>query len=127
MKKLSAICLVSLYLVLTGGITLNVGYCRDRVTSVKVDILGKPSCGVCGTAHMGSSCCRDEVKFVKLGTTHLSASGIHLAKIHCSVLPLHIFTIYPSPERIPSSTTFLHGPPGSGNFPQYLLLSKLLI
>lgn len=64
MKKLFAIGLTFIYLVLSVGVGFNVHYCGGKVKSI--DVLFTESKCCCPATEMDNSCCGDEVYFFQL-------------------------------------------------------------
>jgi len=55
------------YQVITSGIVINSHYCMNRLASTDLFGAEVKQCGSCGMdMHQSNSCCKDEMKFVKL-------------------------------------------------------------
>jgi hypothetical protein len=70
MKKiLTAIILVAYFSVSTGFI-ISTHFCMDRFSSAQIGGSTNDVCGKCGM-HKDGGCCHDEIKVVKLNTSHV--------------------------------------------------------
>jgi len=63
MKKLSAILLSVLYLVLTTGISLNIHYCGGKIESVS--FISEVNSCCCESNEMQNNCCKNKQLFIK--------------------------------------------------------------
>jgi len=75
MKKLSAILLAFLYLTITSGFAVNVHYCMGEVSGINLVTFGEAFCNACGKKAAANSCCKTDVKFFKVKTSHTVADG----------------------------------------------------
>ena len=74
MKKLLAFILLLIYFTASSGFVVNIHYCMDRLDSVELGSNDEEkTCGKCGMHKDGNKCCRDDVKLVKLQTSHMAA------------------------------------------------------
>lgn len=85
MKKIIALLLAVLYITTTSGVVLNVHYCMGKISSVKVDNFSVTMC-TCGKKLSNNSCCRTEIKVVKLSNDHKSA--LTSLKVKVSDIPV---------------------------------------
>lgn len=121
MKKVLVAILAIVYLVVSGGIAINIHYCMGKVASVDL-VNSNDKCGKCGMKTTGG-CCKDEFKIVKLSDTHkLIATDIKIFapvalidntnSIFNSELPYSIipagFKNHSPPEPYGSSLTILY-------------------
>ena len=72
MKKIIASIAFLCYITVTCGVMVNFHYCMNRLASMQFFVTENKTCPTCGM-HINKShgCCRDEVKVVKLQTSHL--------------------------------------------------------
>jgi hypothetical protein len=78
MKKALALMLLLMYFVVSTGFVVNMHYCMDRLDSVQIGNSGdKDACEKCGMASESNDCCFDDVKVLKLETTHMATPAIH--------------------------------------------------
>src|SRR5687768_12258850 len=70
MKKALSLFIALLYLATSSGLALQVHYCMDNVAGVTLAQEEEGSCGKCGMEKSSGSCCKDELKFVKLEDAH---------------------------------------------------------
>ena len=69
MKKLITAIIAVLYLTITSGVVLDMHYCMNKLSSVKVQYHLDDVCGKCGMKAK-DGCCKDELKLVKLSGEH---------------------------------------------------------
>jgi hypothetical protein len=65
MKKLFLFCFSLLFIAASSGASLNVHYCRGKVSAVSLSIFPPPSCA-CGKKAPKKACCKTESKLVKM-------------------------------------------------------------
>ncbi|MFN4974284.1 MAG: HYC_CC_PP family protein [Bacteroidota bacterium] len=65
MKKLLLFCFSLLFIAASSGASLNIHYCRGKVSAVSLSILPPPSCA-CGKKAPKKACCKTETKLVKM-------------------------------------------------------------
>lgn len=73
MKRFLAFIILITYFTASTGFVVVRHYCMDRFTSAQIGADHSEKCGKCGM-HKSDGCCRDEVKVVKLQTSHLAGS-----------------------------------------------------
>ncbi|RFS24802.1 hypothetical protein DVR12_06300 [Chitinophaga silvatica] len=115
MKRFFAILLASLYITLTGGVAVNVHYCMGKLAAV--DLQSKPVdlCNKCKKPAKGMDCCKDEVKFCKLTSSHQAAKvaqQVFSAPIDLQ-LPVKILPV-PSIQSLVALSDAQHAPPDIG-------------
>jgi hypothetical protein len=77
MKKALAIMLLLMYFSVSTGFVVNIHYCMDRLNSVQLGTSGdEDACEKCGMSTEANDCCFDDVKVIKLVTTHMASSAI---------------------------------------------------
>ena len=65
-----------IYLVVSSGFAINLHYCMNKLHSWELGVSEKDQCGKCGMkSQKKNSCCRDEVKLVKLQQDTLTAKA----------------------------------------------------
>ena len=107
--------LLLVYFTVSTGFSLSVHYCMDEFESAQIGSSGDDVCGSCGM-HKDDGCCREELKVVKLNTSHVisQATTIDLNQIEIPTLYSDlIFTSLLNNSR-PFPITD-HGPPLGGN------------
>ncbi|MFL5810000.1 MAG: HYC_CC_PP family protein [Flavisolibacter sp.] len=111
MKKALAFILLLIYLVVSTGFSLSFHYCMDRLDSSQLGSSKNDKCPKCGM-HKDGHCCRDEVKIVKLETSHF-ASEVSMPDF--SIAPIEIihteFLFTPFRNYTENFITVDHGPP----------------
>lgn len=65
MKKLFLFCFSLLFIAASSGASLNIHYCRGKVSSVSLSLLPPPSCA-CGKKAPKKACCKTETKLIKM-------------------------------------------------------------
>ncbi|HEU4470806.1 MAG TPA: hypothetical protein VFR58_06985 [Flavisolibacter sp.] len=76
MKRLLASIILLLYFTVSSGFVVSLHYCMNRLDSAQLGDSGSDKCGKCGMHKGDNNCCRDEVKIVKLESSHF-ASELH--------------------------------------------------
>ncbi|MCZ2223360.1 MAG: hypothetical protein LC122_06990 [Chitinophagales bacterium] len=72
MKKVVTAILTILYFSVSSGMVFNIHYCKDKVSSVQIDLLAKDLCG-CSKKDKKTNkknCCKTEHKIIKLQNDH---------------------------------------------------------
>lgn len=89
MKKLIVLILALTYLSTSSGMVMNVQYCFDKVSSVKVNGFGAEDSCCCSGAEKTSGCCSNDVKVVKPQESHQPVFNYSTENpIHFSSIPL---------------------------------------
>jgi len=72
MKKIITAILAVLYFAVSSGMVFNIHYCKNKVSSVQIDLLAKDLCGCSkkGKKTAKKNCCKTEHKIVKLATDY---------------------------------------------------------
>ena len=73
MKKALTFLLLLIYSTASTGLVVNIHYCMDRFDSVQIGDSGSDVCGKCGMHQDENECCFDDVKVLKLNTSHLAS------------------------------------------------------
>lgn len=116
MKKVLAAILLLVYFTVSTGFVVSLHYCMDRLTSAEIGSSKTDKCNYCGM-HKDGHCCRDDVKVVKLQTSHL-ASQISAAHFSLPFLSLASLTFFVSPfyNFTQASYVIAHSPPLSEQY-----------
>jgi undecaprenyl pyrophosphate synthase len=72
MKKIITAILAVLYFAVSSGMVFNIHYCKNKVSSVQIDLLAKDLCGCSkkGKKTAKKNCCKTEHKIIKLATDY---------------------------------------------------------
>lgn len=83
MKKIVTAILAILYFSVSSGMVFNIHYCKDKVSSVKIDLLAKDLCGCSkkGKKTNKKNCCKTEHKIIKLQNDHKISTTDYSLKI----------------------------------------------
>jgi hypothetical protein len=115
MKKVLSLFIALLYLATSSGLALQVHYCMDKIAGLTLAQEGEGNCGKCGMEKKSSSCCKDELKFVKLEDAHKLLTADY--QLHPPVAVINNFTglFDLSPLNLLQVTTpaYSHAPPGA--------------
>lgn len=76
MKKALAVLLLLVYFTVSTGFVVSLHYCMDRLDSAQIGERRSGTCGRCGMHKGHLKCCWDDVKMVKLQTTHVASKQI---------------------------------------------------
>ncbi|MBX2930556.1 MAG: hypothetical protein KF781_01270 [Chitinophagaceae bacterium] len=89
MKKAITAILAILYFSVSSGIVFNIHYCKDKVSSVQIDLLAKELCGCTkkGKKSEKKNCCKTEHKVIKLQNDHKTTVTDYVLKA-----PITLFT-----------------------------------
>ena len=130
MRKFVAIILAFLYLTASGGVTVRLHYCMDKLVSWDLSDKGENTCPNCGMEKKDhGGCCNDENKFIKNDTDQKAAeTGFQAIQLITVALPVS-FTEIPS-INFPDAAlenTFTHAPPRSSSIAVYIINRTILI
>jgi len=118
MKKLITSIIAVLYLGITSGVVIDVHYCMNKLSSVKVQYHLDDVCGKCGMKAK-EGCCKDELKIVKLSGEHKYVQADFSFAFDAPVAETYVFpgiNILPVQKQL---TPKANGPPLS-DVPLYL-------
>src|SRR5689334_23577069 len=120
MKRLLAFILLITYFTASTGFVVVRHYCMDRFTSAQIGADTNEKCAKCGM-HKSDGCCRDEVKVVKLQTSHLAGSiNTEISPAPVAILTTQEFTqpsfFFLNHTELPVA----HGPPLGSDQELYL-------
>lgn len=112
--------LLMLYVITVSGFALNLHYCFNELSSVKVDAPANACTRVLESSKM--KCCKDKHIEIKVKDVHQNNSPLHWSKFFpVAALPLSLFVDFipatPNPLR---STLAERGPPQSPDIPVFL-------
>jgi hypothetical protein len=113
MKRILVAILLLVYFTVSTGFVINLHYCMDKMASVELGGSESEECGKCGMpTKEKDSCCRDEVKVVKLYQDQLTAHFIdfQIAAIATLVVPSE-FLISPFKNTSLFTSHKAHAPP----------------
>src|ERR1700761_3203948 len=118
LKRSAIIALMMLYVVTVSGFALNLHYCFDRLSSVKID--AQASCGKSlQTSKM--KCCKDKHFEIKVNDTHQAGSPTFWGKFFTFGFPVLSFAdpLF-SPQNHFTKSLPDRGPPRSPDVPIFL-------
>ena len=111
MKHVLATITLLVYFTVSTGFIVSMHYCMDQFQSVEIGNSHDEQCGLCGMEKDGG-CCRDEVKVVKLATTHLlSKNTVPDFSIPSDQILLTRFLFTPTINFPEAAPKIAHGPP----------------
>jgi hypothetical protein len=111
MKKVLVAILLLVYFTVSTGFVVSLHYCMDRLACAQIGDNHSNKCPYCGMQKDGK-CCRDDVKIVKLETTHLASNAIstnfslHLIAVTTPEFFTAAFYNFSTPNR-----AIAHSPP----------------
>ena len=109
-KKSAILLLAMLYLGTVSGFALNLHFCFNRLSSIRIDAPAKECSEGAGARKM--SCCKDKRIDVKVKDAHQSALSVFSGKVYAVILPrLHHFDFAFPPTRSLFAETPHRGPP----------------
>ena len=113
MKKLFAALLLVMYFTVSTGLVVSLHYCMDRLASTEIGSGDSHKCDYCGMEKDGM-CCRDDVKLLKLQTTHLTTPAVttdFFSPLVTLLTPGYLITPFLNFTQV--SHTMAHSPPVS--------------
>ncbi len=122
MKKAFALFITVLYLAVSTGLVLEIHHCMGEVADFSVMASKESFCGSCGMPKDSNSCCKDELKIVKLQDSHkLLNSNYQLESPH-SPIPNHYGYLNDRKlSRILTAKGHSNPPPGLSSPPLYIV------
>lgn len=114
-----------LYISASGGVVLNVHYCMGEVSSVEIESFKSgDDCEKCGMPESSNSCCRSELKAVKVDNLHKATVAAFNIQLPVSILPVNVSLIDIS-KLISNKAeqTVAHAPPISDS-PDLIVLNR---
>jgi len=121
MKKLFLFCFSLLFIAASSGASINIHYCRGKVSAVSLSILPTPSCG-CGKKATKKACCKNETKLVKMQDDARQPEFVNDHSFKPVVaLPLqYLPVIVPVETNANSHSLYVTDPPDDASVPLYL-------
>ena len=109
-KKSAILFLAMLYLGTVSGFALNLHYCFNHLSSIRIDAPAKECSKRTGERKM--SCCKDKRIDVKVKDAHQSALSVFSGKIYAAILP-RLYRQDPTslPTGFATAGTSYRGPP----------------
>ena len=93
-KRSVAMVLLMLYVITVSGFALNLHYCFNQISSVKVDAPANPCAKVLENSKM--KCCKDKHIEIKVKDAHQNNSPLHWSKFFpVAALPVSAFVYLP--------------------------------
>ena len=118
-KRSVIIVLAMLYLTTVSGFALNLHYCFNRLSSVKVDEQANP-CAKLQNSKM--KCCKDQKIEIKVKDAHQNNSPLHWSKFFPIALPASAFMIFtPAVQNPVAANVTERGPPKTTGVPLFLI------
>jgi hypothetical protein len=116
LKRISVLTVLLLYLVTASGFALNLHYCGNIITSVKIDAPVK-KCSV-----FAMSCCHDKHVEVKIKDVHQGQSVSFSANVFVVYLPVTNYYYHTLSAQEPTHVAFAYRSPpnSSGSTPVYI-------
>jgi hypothetical protein len=112
MKKALAAILLLVYFTVSTGFVVSLHYCMDRLDSAQIGERKADKCGKCGMHKNKHKCCWDDVKVVKLQTSHVASKGMTADfTLPAVVLTADGFLLSPFYNFTQSNKAIAHGPP----------------
>ncbi|MEO5996163.1 MAG: hypothetical protein ABIN89_05545 [Chitinophagaceae bacterium] len=66
MKKVVTLFIAVLYLAVSSGLAVEIHHCMGKIADISLGAYKTDACDSCGMPKNSGSCCKDEVKFVKI-------------------------------------------------------------
>ena len=112
LKRSVVLVLAVLYLVTVSGFALNLHYCFNRLSSVKIDAPANACVKVVESSSNKMKCCKDSHINIKVKDAHQGGSSSFWGKFYPVGLPLAVLTDLSFKLRSPSLLTLSYrGPP----------------
>ena len=111
MQKVLVAILLLVYFTVSTGFVVSLHYCMDRLAAAQFGDEHSSKCPYCGMEKDGN-CCRDDVKIIKLQTTHLASKAI-TPEFSPSLIatPTAAFLTTPFYNFTKNNRAIAHGPP----------------
>ncbi|WP_290709068.1 hypothetical protein [Flavihumibacter sp. CACIAM 22H1] len=119
MKKIFAISLAVLYLLVSSGILVEIHHCMGRFSDASVHVFShSPKEGECGKCGMPKSeefshCCKDEIKLVKVDDEQKAGGVYYQIDAPVALVNPQPWASWTSPEPLSEKEQLppVHGPP----------------
>lgn len=94
MKRVLISLIAILYFIISSGLVMNIHYCMGKVSSVQLNKLASKGCKCSKTEKETApkSCCKTELKVVKLQDSHNASSADYVFQV--PVAPISVYTSY---------------------------------
>lgn len=111
MKKLLVTIMLAVYAVMSTGFVVSLHYCMDQLNSAQLGEKTSGKCDRCGM-HKDGHCCWDDVKIVKIQTSHLTPnSSIEIPSMAPALVTRFSYVMVPAFNAVRTSYPIAHGPP----------------
>jgi hypothetical protein len=111
MKKLLVTIMLAVYAVMSTGFVVSLHYCMDQLNSAQLGEKTSGKCDRCGM-HKDGHCCWDDVKIVKIQTSHLTPnSSIEVPSMAPALVTRFSYVMVPAFNVVRTSYPIAHGPP----------------
>jgi hypothetical protein len=111
MKKLLVVILLFVYAVMSTGFVVSLHYCMDQLNSAQLGEATSDKCDRCGM-HKEGHCCWDDIKIVKIQTSHLTPNAtIEIPSLSPALVILFSNVIVPVFKTGQSNFPIAHSPP----------------
>ena len=118
-KRSVVIVLMMLYVVTVSGFALNLHYCFNRLSSVKVDVPANTCAKVLESSKM--KCCKDKHLEIKVKDAHQNNSPLHWSKFFPLSLPVTAFLDFvPATQYFVTGISTERGPPKAPDVPLFI-------
>jgi hypothetical protein len=108
-----------LYVVTVSGFALNLHYCFNRLSSVKIDAPANTCAKVLESSKM--KCCKDKHIEIKVKDAHQNGSPLFWSKFFPLALPVTVFIDFiPAAQNNVALTSTQRGPPLAPDIPLFL-------
>lgn len=121
MKKAVALFITVLYLAVSSGVVLQIHHCMGEVADFGVLASKEEVCGSCGMGKDSNSCCKDELKIVKLQDSHKLLNGNYQLESPQSLIANQYSPVAYRTLRQVLTVTGSHAPPGLLSPPLYIV------
>ncbi|HJW17406.1 MAG TPA: hypothetical protein VJ499_09800 [Flavisolibacter sp.] len=113
MKKLLTTIVLIVYAVMSTGFVVSLHYCMDKVNSAQLGDKSSDKCDRCGM-HKDGHCCWDDIKVVKIQTSHLSSNNtVDIPPVSPVVISNHNHILLGHFQARQANEPIAHGPPVS--------------
>jgi hypothetical protein len=111
MKKFLATIVLVVYAVMSTGFVVSLHYCMDKVNSVELGHSTSDNCDRCGM-HKDGHCCWDDVKVVKIQSSHLNTNtSIEIPSLAPALATGYDYVLIRNFQVLQANDPIAHGPP----------------
>ncbi len=112
MKKAFALIITVLYLAVSSGLAVQIHHCMGKIADFSFGPSSTDKCNSCGMSKTAGSCCKDELKFVKLQDSYkLLNVNYELAVPEADLHNSHYLANIKIIARVPLFNDKGHSPP----------------